>query len=234
VGSDPPVRGPVRGWALAWALAAASAFVASYANLEGRRAVVINTWLIIAAASFGLGAMLAALSRASDDDRSRAGLEGAVWGIAFLAMLLLWVYWVPREVLGKPGEVNEVWTTPNHGGESHGRSIHFAPELIRAVETFVLFGVVGGLLSTVTRLGRRAVTSPLRCVGGALAWGLGVVAAVYPLILCVYLLPHMMSDVMKPISEFAGIIIGGAMAGAIGGVIVGAIGESLTHPLIPR
>ena len=156
--NGPRLRGSIGGWALGWAIAAALTLLAGFSS---RYYAAAPTFLLaLAGAGFGLGALIAARAREFESERSAAGLEGVIWGTACLGMLLLWFYWVPappREVLGKPGEVNEVWIDPHQPRESHGRSIHFAPALVRAFETFVWFGVVGGLLSTAARLGRRAL-----------------------------------------------------------------------------
>jgi hypothetical protein len=227
--NGPRFRGSTGGWALGWAIAAALTLLARFSS---RYYAAATTFLIaLAAAGFGLGALVAARAREFESERSAAGLEGVIWGTACLGMLLLWFYWAPApppEVLGKPGEVNEVWIDPHQPRESHGRSIYFAPALVRAFETFVWFGVVGGFLSTAARLGRRALRSPLRCVGGGLAWGFAHALAAYPLFISVYLLLYGMASLIGP----PAIYIGTAMGGAIGGSLVGAIGESLTHFLV--
>jgi len=224
--SGPSLYASVSGWALGWALALV-------AMLAGSRSPFFIFWIALASAGLGLGAALAARARERNTEASRARLEGVAWGVSCFAVLLLAVLWgstPPREELGKPGEINEVWITPNQLREIHERSVSLNPAMVRMFEVFFLFGVTAGLLSTAIRLGPRALASPLRCIGCGLAWGLAHVLVAYPLLISVYLLVYGMTGLFgRP-----GLYIGGALAGAFVGIIAGAIGESLTHSLIPR
>ncbi len=209
--------------------------VATPLTMAGHGRLVAPFW-VLAAVAFGYGAYLAAAARDEhESSHRRAQIEGLVWGIAALCLLLAWFTWVPpSERLGNPGEVNEVWIDPHAPRENHAQFIQFSPALEYAVQTLVIFGLVGGLLSGIVRLGRCARSQPIRIVGSGLAWALAMILVTYPMVLAIYLLPAIMSRQLHPTSAVVGIFFGGALAGAIGGVIAGAIGESLTSGLRRR
>jgi hypothetical protein len=228
--AESTLRRSIGSWGIGGAIATALTMAAYYSQLAGHGSWAVPL-LVLAAAGFGYGAYRAAAARDGENHSLRADrIEGIVWGAAALS-LLLWSHWAPREVLGKPGEVNEVWISPTPAGESGGKSISIDPAFIRAIEAIVLFGLVGGLLSTTVRLGRRALTSLRLCVGGALAWAFAMIAMTYPMMLAIYLLPEIMSRLLHPVSEMAGIILGSALAGLVVSSLAGAIGESLTSGL---
>jgi hypothetical protein len=102
--------------------------------------------------------------------------------------------------------------------------------VVRLAIGLPLVGAVGGGLTRV--IAGAHVTlggKPIRVIRDALAWSIAFVLGGVVSFYGYYLLPHALSDVLRAISQPAGILLGAAAAGFIGGYITGLIGARVGY-----